>query len=121
MMAPAALSRGGMALLEVLVALAVLGIAATSVLALSAEVSVSARRALAAEARWRARERLLEALTRASAAELQAQVGRRKLGDEHVRVSSLGRSLYRIELVAADGAVLVGTVVLAASGRTGAR
>jgi hypothetical protein len=107
------LSRSGIALLEVIVAVAVVGISATSVLALTIEVAVSARRSFEAEARWRKRERLIETMTRSTALQLRAQVGRRNVAGEWLAVSQLASRLYRVEIVAADGTVLLGTVVFA--------
>lgn len=108
-------TRSGIALLEVIVAVAVLGLAATSVLTLTIEVAASVRRSFEAEARWRKRERLIEVMARSTELQLQALVGRRTVAGERLAVSELGRRLYRIEIVAIDGTVLLGTVVLADS------
>lgn len=113
--------RSGIALLEVIVAVAVLGIAAASVLTMTVDVAASARRAFEAEARWRSRERLIEAMARTTAQELQAQVGRRRVAGELVAVSQLGGGLYRIEIVAVDGTALLETVVLRREGGASAR
>lgn len=108
--------RRGVAALELIVAVAVLGIGVTSLLALTVDVAASARRAFAAEARWRQRERVLEALVRASRQELQAMVGRRTVAGERVAVSELGAGLFRIEIVGLDGTALLRTVVLSPPG-----
>lgn len=88
--------RGGFALIESLVALAVLGIAGLALVELSAETVRSLERARAAEERIADMDRLMSAYTLLERRDLDRRVGSRRVGEYQVRVERLGFDLFRV-------------------------
>jgi len=94
----------GVALLEVLIALAILAGAAVAVVSLLAEMSDHEWRAEVTEARLADEERLLTALTLLARDDLDRRLGQRTVGPYLVEVQRPDRALYRLTVgTASDG------------------
>jgi type II secretory pathway component PulJ len=95
-------ARRGIALLEVLVAVAILASAALSVVALLAQMSDFERRAEATETRLGDEERLLTALTLLTRDDLDRRLGQRTAGPYVVEIQRPDRVLYRLAIGTSD-------------------
>lgn len=102
-----------MALLEVLIAVAILGIAALSSVQLLLSSGDAAFRTQRAEADLAGADRLLTGYSLLSATDLQQRLGDRVLGDFRVKVERITPVLYRIRVEHAhvSGARALETVV----------
>ena len=90
------MSRRGFALLELLVALAVLGIAGLAFVELAAQSLQTLDHARAVEQRVADEDRLLAAYTLLDRRDLGARLGWRRVGPYDVRVERLDFSLFRV-------------------------
>ena len=90
------MSRRGFALLEVLVALAVLSIAGLAFVELAGQSLRTLDRAREVERRVVDEDRLLAAYTLLNRRDLGARLGARRVGPYDVRVERLGFSLFRV-------------------------
>lgn len=88
--------RAGIALLEVLVAVALLGGAGLAVVALLREALQAEAAAAGEERRYAAADRVLAASTLLSARDLDQRLGRRPLGEFVVEVTRPEAGLYRL-------------------------
>ncbi len=106
-------ARGGFALLDVLLALALLGSAGLAVVSLLDQALRAEQVARAVEREYQAADRVLTALTLLHRAELDQRIGRRPLGEFIVDIQRPERGLYRIAVagVSAPGRDLLVTVV----------
>lgn len=91
-------TRAGVALLEALVALTVLGTAGLATVAVLGAGLQDARRAQRTEAELATAARVLSALTLLTRAELAQRVGRYPLGEFLVDIQQPAPALYRIAL-----------------------
>lgn len=110
--------RQGVALLEVLVAVALLGGAGLAVVALLRQAVQAEAAAAAGERRFAAADRVLAALTLLSSKELDQRLGRHPLGEFVIEVMRPERGLYRLVVLAPDTRLepLLVTVVARATG-----
>ena len=110
--------REGFALLEVLVAIALLGGAGLSVVALLRQAITAEGLTAAEERRYADADRVLAALTLLSASELDQRLGRHPLGEFRSEISRPEAGLYRVAVAPADTLVppLLVTVVARAEG-----
>lgn len=92
-------ARRGVALLETIVALAILATAGLAWLGMASQTSASLERALEREARTRLAAALLGRYASLSALELEAAAGRRQDRGLEVRVSLLGAGLVEVRVV----------------------
>jgi len=104
-------SRRGFALLEVLVALAILGIAGLALVEVASQSLVTLDRAREVEQRVADEDRLLSAYTLLSGRDLGARVGWRRVGRYDVRVDRLDFSLFKVSIGPADGGPDLETVI----------
>jgi type II secretory pathway pseudopilin PulG len=96
--------RAGFALLDALIALAILGTAGLSLVALVRSGLDGERRAQAQELELAAASRVLMAMTLLTRSDLDQRIGRHPVGEFVVDVERPERTLYRIALGNADGA-----------------
>jgi prepilin-type N-terminal cleavage/methylation domain-containing protein len=101
----------GFALLEVLVALAILGTAGLAVVELAAQGTRAVTHALEVERRVADEDRLLRAYSLLNRRDLGQRVGLARVGPYAVRVERLDFALFRIALGAADGPVDLETIL----------
>lgn len=102
--------RRGAALLEAIVALAILAIAGIALLRSAAESYHVMRLSAVAERRMLDASRLMEAATLWSRAEMDQRLGVRTQGDMRMRITRLLPELYQVELSDADdGRLLLAT------------
>lgn len=99
-------SRAGIALLEALVALTVLGTAGLATVAVLGAGLQDAARARQRETEMATASRVLTALTLLTRDELAQRVGQYPLGEFLVRIQRPAPALYRIALVRADAPAL---------------
>ena len=92
-----------MALLEVLVAIALLGGAGLGIVAALRQAVAAERAAAEAEQRLAAADRVLAALTLLHTAELDQRIGARTIGEFEVRIARPRPGLYRLALLPRDG------------------
>jgi type II secretory pathway pseudopilin PulG len=104
-------SRGGWVLLEVLLALVVLGISAAAIATTLHEVSTVLTRASDAERRLESAERLLNRYAARTGAELERSVGRWTEAGLGVRISRLNPTLFEILIVQPGGQVALETAL----------
>lgn len=90
--------RGGMALLEILIAVTMLVVAGTGWIALALQTSQSFTAAAGQEERVRAAAVLLSRYTRLPAAEIVAAAGRRRVGTFELQVSILRSGLFDLTI-----------------------
>ncbi len=95
-------SRAGFALLEALIALAILGAAGLSFVALVRSGLDSERRAREQEAAVATAARVLTAMTLLTREDLDRRLGTRRIGEFAVDVQRPERSLYRLAIAAAE-------------------
>lgn len=91
--------RGGAILLEAMVALAILGIAATSILALAIDASRATERARAREAEMRRANQLFEYVALWPIADLDRHLGERREGDWVLRITRSAETVYAAALL----------------------
>lgn len=96
--------RAGFALLEALIALAILGTAGLSLVALVRSGLDAEGRAQAQERELAAASRVMTAMTLLTRADLDQRLGRHPVGEFVVDVERPERTLYRIALAKADRA-----------------
>lgn len=92
------MSRRGAVLLEVLIALAILGVVAASALSVAAEGASRVRSNHASESELRGASALFDAVTLWSRADLDRHLGRRRQGAWTMEVQRVGESLYDVTL-----------------------
>lgn len=102
-MRPRSSARRGVVLLEVLVALAILGIVGSAVAALSIGTTDSMRRARAAEAEMRQASAFFNAVALWTREDLDQRLGARRQGPWWLRVERSTPSLYTVELSDTSG------------------
>ena len=95
-------NRAGFALLEALIALAILGTAGLSLVALVRSGLDGERRAQAQERELAAASRVLTAMTLLTRSDLDQRIGHHPVGEFVVDVERPERTLYRIALANAD-------------------
>ncbi len=95
-------NRRGIALLEVLVALAILGTAGLALVTLESAALGAQRDARAREHALAAEERVLAAMTLLKREEFDRRLGRHPVGEFLVEVERPERTLYRIAIGPAD-------------------
>lgn len=105
------LNRRGVALLEVLVALAVLGVAGLALVEVSAQSLRILDHAQTVERRVADEDRLLAAYTLLSRQDLGQRAGRHRVGPYDVRVERLDFTLFRITVGPAGEPADLTTVV----------
>lgn len=104
--------RRGFSILELIVALTLLGATGTAIVAAIGQTHASMTQALAAEVRVRRASRLLNAIAREPRAPLERRAGRRRVEGYEVRVGIGAHELIGIALAdTGTGAILVETVV----------
>lgn len=110
---PSAQTSAGFALLDVLLALALLGSAGLAVISLLDQAMRAEHAARDAEREYQAADRVLTALTLLHRSELDQRIGTRPLGEFIVDIQRPERGLYRIALagVSAPERQLLVTVV----------
>lgn len=94
--------RAGVALLEVLVALAILFAAGAAATGAVQAALASEGRSVRVEAELEDADRLLTALTLLTRSDLDLRLGVRTIGDWRVEILRPGMGLYRISLARAD-------------------
>lgn len=94
--------RSGFALLESLIALAILGTAGLSLVAVVRSGLDSERRAGEQEATIATASRVLSAMTLLTRADLDRRLGTHRIGEFDVEVQRPERTLYRVAIAAAD-------------------
>lgn len=94
-------SRAGFALLEALLALAILGTAGLSLVALVRAGLESERRAGVEEAAVETSSRVLTAMTLLTREDLDRRLGRHAIGEFTIEVQRPDRALYRVAIAAA--------------------
>jgi prepilin-type N-terminal cleavage/methylation domain-containing protein len=104
-------SRRGFALLEVLVALAILGTAGLALVEVASQGLVTLDRARATEQRVADEDRLLAAYALLDRRDLGARVGWRRVGPYDVRVVRMDFSLFRVSIGPADAGPELVTVI----------
>jgi prepilin-type N-terminal cleavage/methylation domain-containing protein len=104
-------SSRGFVLIEVLVALAILGFAGLALVEVASQSLVTLDRAREVEHRLADEDRLLAAHALLDRRDLGVRVGWRRVGPYDVRVDRLGFSLFRVSVGPADGAPDLITVV----------
>jgi prepilin-type N-terminal cleavage/methylation domain-containing protein len=104
-------SRRGVALLEVLVALAILGIAGLALVEVASQSLVALDRAREVEQRVADEDRLLAAYALLNRRDLGARIGWRRVGPYDVRVDRLDFSLFRVAIGPADAGPDLVTVI----------
>jgi type II secretory pathway pseudopilin PulG len=112
--------RTGAALLEAIVALAILSIAGVSLLRVAVEASHAIELSAAAEIRLREAGRLMDAASLWSRTELDQRLGERAQGAMRMRISRPTAQLYRVELMEGEGDALVLTTTLYRASRSDA-
>lgn len=105
------MSRRGFALLEVLVALAVLGLAGLAFVGVASQSLDALDRARQTEERVADEDRLLAAYALLNRRDLGARIGLRRVGPYDVRVDRLDFSLFRVAVGPADGSAELATVL----------
>lgn len=108
---PLLVERRGWVLLEVLLALVVLGITAASLGGLMRETSTALHRAASSEERLVTAERLLSRYALRSGPELERTIGRWTEDGMGVRISRLGPTLFEILIVAPGDHVILETAL----------
>lgn len=104
--------RRGFTLLELLVSVAVLGIAGTEMTQVLLQTRASMARTHEVEVRLRRAATLLSQLSLESGESLRRRVGRRIVQGHEVRIAQLPRELFRLTLAdPTTGAVLLETIV----------
>lgn len=105
--------RTGFVLLEALIALAILGTAGLSFVALVRAGLDSERRSLEQESATATASRVLTAMTLLTGPDLERRLGVRRIGEFSVEVQRPERTLYRLAIAAADApsSALLVTVV----------
>lgn len=111
------LVRGGFSLLEVLVALLLLGTAGSAWLLLLAQTRQSLHAAHVREERFEVASALLRNLAQHSDSTLLSLVGRRRMGAFDVRVSSVAPQLFELEIAEPMQSPLLRTLVYRSGGR----
>jgi prepilin-type N-terminal cleavage/methylation domain-containing protein len=111
----------GFTLLEVLVAIALVGVAGSAMLLAGAQSSHSVEQAQAYERRHRRAERLLAELSVANDSTLASLVGRRELRGHLVMVSRRGDQLYHVEVREVSGGIALETALYRGAGTGDAR
>jgi prepilin-type N-terminal cleavage/methylation domain-containing protein len=101
----------GFALLEVLVALVILGLAGLAFVELASQGTRAVARAVDLERRVADEDRLLTAYVLLSRRDLGRRVGLARVGPYGVQVERLDFDLFRISLASVGGAVDLSTVV----------
>lgn len=101
--------RRGWVLLEVLLALIILGISAASLAVLMRETATALERASDQERRLETAEQLLNRYALRSAEELDRSIGRWSERGLGMRVSRLGPTLFEVLVVAPSGLVVLET------------
>ena len=96
------MNRRGVALLEALVALAILGTAGLALVTLESGALAAERDARARERTLAAEERVLAALTLLKRQELDRRLGRHPVGEFAVDIERPERTLYRIAIGPGD-------------------
>lgn len=94
--------RAGFALLESLIALAILGTAGLSLVAVVRSGLESERRARQQEATIATASRVLTAMSLLTRADLDRRLGTRHIGEFDMEVQRPERTLYRLAIAAAD-------------------
>ncbi len=114
--------RRAFTLLELLVALALLGIAGTSLVSAVAQTRATMHAVHEAELRTRRATVVLAGLAREPRASLAQKTGRRHVRGHEVRISRIARDLFTIAVVdTATRTVLLETTVYRPEDRVGAR
>ncbi len=109
--------RTGAALLEAIIALAILSIAGIALLRVALEASHAIALSAAAEIRLRDAGRLMDAASLWSRTEFDQRLGVRTQGAMRMRISRPTTQLYHVELMESEGeAVLLATTFYRASG-----
>lgn len=104
--------RSGFTLLELIVAITLLGTVGTALVALVRQTRATMDQALASEMRVRHASRTLHELSRETRAQLERRIGRRRSDAYEVRVDRESHDLFALALVdTATGVVLVETIV----------
>jgi prepilin-type N-terminal cleavage/methylation domain-containing protein len=104
--------RRGYSLLELLVAMTLLGTAGGAWIALLAQTRATMHATQAAELRVRAASALLAGVARESRTALMEKAGRRRIGALELRISLASATLVAIDVAdPATGSVIVGTLV----------
>jgi type II secretory pathway pseudopilin PulG len=96
--------RPGVALLEVLVALAILGTVGAAVAALAVDAADAMRRARDADTEMRRASAFFDAVALWPREDLELRLGTRRQGPWRLRVDRPGPSLYTVELADSAGA-----------------
>jgi prepilin-type N-terminal cleavage/methylation domain-containing protein len=104
-------SHRGFALIEVLVALAILGIAGLALVDVASQSLVTLDRARGTEQRVADEDRLLAAYTLLNRRDLGARVGWRRVGSYDVVIDRLDFSLFRVTIGPADAGPDLVTVI----------
>jgi prepilin-type N-terminal cleavage/methylation domain-containing protein len=96
-------ARPGVALLEVLVALAILGFVGAAVASLAVDAADAVRRARAADTEMRRASALVDAVARWPRQDLELRLGTRRQGPWRLHVDRPAPSLYTVELADSVG------------------